>query len=62
MLPISKRDQVVLDALDENIKNAPSLGICAEPFHVLKEEFLRVMQERDEALKKLREEDLNAEK
>lgn len=59
MLPISQRDQVVLDALDENIKNAPSFGICAEAFHVLKEEFLRVMHERDEALERLREVDPN---
>ena len=48
------RDQAVLDALDKNINLAPQLGICAETFAVLKEEFLRVMQERDDALRQLR--------
>lgn len=49
------RDQAVLDALDKNIKLAPRLGICAETFAVLKEEFLRVMQERDEAIARYQE-------
>ena len=46
----TERDQVVLDALDENIKLAPQFGLCAEQFYVLKQEFLRVMQERDDAI------------
>lgn len=49
------RDQAVLDALDKNIKLAPRLGICAETFAVLKEEFLRVMQERDDAITRYQE-------
>lgn len=49
----NERDQVVLDALDENIKIAPTFGLCAEQFYVLKQEFLRVMQERDEAISEL---------
>lgn len=49
------RDQAVLDALDKNIKLAPQLGVCAESFAALKEEFLRVMQERDDALARYKE-------
>lgn len=49
----TERDQVVLDALDENIKLAPQFGLCAEQFYVLKQEFLRVMQERDDAISEL---------
>lgn len=49
------RDQAVLDALDKNIKLAPQLGICAETFAVLKEEFLRIMRERDEAIARCQE-------
>lgn len=49
------RDQAVLDALDKNIRLAPQLGICAETFAVLKEEFLRVMQERDDAVSRYQE-------
>lgn len=49
----NERDQVVLDALDENIKLAPKFGLCAEQFYVLKQEFLRVMQERDSAIAEL---------
>lgn len=45
------RDQAVLDALDKNIKLAPQLGVCADTFYALKQEFLRIMQERDDALK-----------
>ena len=52
---INERDQAVLDALDENIKIAPSIGVCADTFYALKQEFLRIMQERDEALKRLQE-------
>lgn len=51
----TERDQVVLDALDENIKLAPQFGICSEQFYVLKQEFLRIMQERDAALCALEE-------
>lgn len=50
-----ERDQIVLIALDENIKKAPELGVCADTFYALKQEFLRVMQERDDALIKLNE-------
>lgn len=53
----SERDKLVLDALNENIKKAPSLGICAETFYALKQEFLRIMQERDNALKQLQEQE-----
>ena len=51
----TERDQAVLEALDENIKLAPQFGLCAEQFYVLKQEFLRVMQERDDALRTLSE-------
>lgn len=51
----NKRDQAVLDALEENIKIAPKIGICADTFYALKQEFLRIMQERDEAIKELQE-------
>ena len=53
----SERDKLVLDALNENIKKAPSLGICAETFYALKQEFLRIMRERDDALKQLQEQE-----
>ena len=55
--PNSERDKLVLDALNENIKKAPSLGICAETFYALKQEFLRIMRERDDALKQLQEQE-----
>lgn len=45
-----ERDRAVLSALDDNIRRAPSLGVCAECFAVLKLEFERVMAERDEAM------------
>lgn len=51
----SERDKAVLDSLDENIRLAPHLGICADTFYALKQEFLRVMRERDEAIRKLSE-------
>lgn len=51
----AERDRAVLDALDDNIRIAPKVGICADTFYALKQEFLRVMHERDEALEKLRE-------
>lgn len=51
----TERDQAVLEALDENIKLAPQFGICSEQFYVLKQEFLRIIQERDDALRKLSE-------
>lgn len=44
------RDQVVLDSLNANMRNAPKYGICADTFYALKEEFLRVMKERDDAI------------
>lgn len=43
------RDQAVLDALDNCIRQAPEFGICADTFAVLKDEFQRVMEERDAA-------------
>lgn len=46
-----ERDRAVLSALDDNIRRAPSLGVCAECFAVLKLEFERVMAERDAARK-----------
>lgn len=49
----SEHDRLVLAALDKNAKKAPALGVCADTFYALKQEFLRVMQERDDALKKL---------
>lgn len=51
----AERDRAVLDALDDNIRIAPKVGICADTFYALKQEFLRVMHERDESLEKLRE-------
>lgn len=45
-----ERDLAVLSALDDNIRRAPSLGVCAECFAALKIEFERVMAERDEAM------------
>jgi hypothetical protein len=51
----NERDQAVLDALEENIKIAPKIGVCADTFYALKQEFLRIMQERDEAIKELQE-------
>lgn len=42
----NERDQAVLDALEENIKIAPKIGVCADTFYALKQEFLRIMQER----------------
>lgn len=45
----NERDRAVLSALDDNIRHAPSLGVCAECFAVLKLEFERVMAERDAA-------------
>lgn len=51
----NERDQAVLDALEENIKIAPKIGVCADTFYALKQEFLRIIQERDEALKELQE-------
>lgn len=44
-----ERDRAVLSALDDNIRRAPSLGVCAECFAALKLEFERVMAERDAA-------------
>lgn len=49
----NERDQAVLDALEENIKIAPKIGVCADTFYALKQEFLRIMQERDDALNEL---------
>ena len=46
----NERDRAVLSALDDNIRRAPSLGVCAECFAALKIEFERVMAERDEAM------------
>ena len=46
-----ERDRAVLSALDDNIRRAPSLGVCAECFVALKLEFERVMAERDAARK-----------
>lgn len=51
----SERDKAVLDSLDENIRLSPLLGVCADTFYALKQEFLRVMRERDEAIQKLSE-------
>lgn len=45
----NERDRAVLSALDDNIRRAPSLGVCAECFAALKLEFERVMSERDAA-------------
>jgi len=46
----NERDKTVLAALDESIRRAPEIGICADSFAALKEEFLRVMGERDAAM------------
>lgn len=45
----NERDHAVLAALEDNIRRAPSLGVCAECFAVLKLEFERIMAERDAA-------------
>lgn len=45
----NERDRAVLAALEDNIQRAPSLGVCAECFAMLKLEFERVMAERDAA-------------
>lgn len=45
----NERDRAVLSALDDNIRRAPSIGVCAECFAALKLEFERVMAERDAA-------------
>lgn len=42
-----QRDEIVLEALERNIKEAPRFGICCDVFVALKVEFERVMQERD---------------
>ena len=46
----NERDKTVLAALDESIRRAPEIGICADSFAALKAEFLRVMGERDAAI------------
>lgn len=46
-----ERDAVLLRAIDSMIKDAPDVGICPIAFEALKEEVLRIMDERDTALK-----------
>ena len=38
-----------------SVRLPASLGVCADTFYALKQEFLRVMRERDEAIQKLSE-------
>lgn len=42
------RDEMVLLSLDDMIRNAPELGISTLPLIELKNEFKRIMKERDE--------------
>ena len=49
MIEHNERDLAVINALDDSIHQAPEFGICADTFAALKEEFRRVMEERDAA-------------
>lgn len=51
-----ERDAVLLRAIDSMIKDAPDVGICPIVFEALKEEVLRIMDERDKALKMIKAE------
>lgn len=48
-----KRDEVLLKAIDDMIVKAPSIGVCPMTFRALKAEVNRLIQERDDAEKKL---------
>lgn len=48
-----KRDEVLLKAIDDMIIKAPALGVCPMTFRALKAEVNRLIQERDDAEKKL---------
>lgn len=48
-----KRDEVLLKAIDDMIIKAPTLGVCPMTFRALKAEVNRLIQERDDAEKKL---------
>lgn len=48
-----KRDEVLLKAIDDMIVKAPSVGVCPMTFRALKAEVTRIIQERDDAEKKL---------
>lgn len=47
-----QRDEIVLEALERNIKEAPKYGVCCDVFVALPSEFHRVMDERDMLLAK----------
>lgn len=42
-----QRDEIVLEALERNINEAPKFGVCCDVFVALLSEFHRVMDERD---------------
>ena len=48
-----KRDEVLLKAIDDMIVKAPAIGVCPMTFRALKAEVNRLIQERDDAEKKL---------
>lgn len=48
-----KRDEVLLKAIDDMIVKAPAIGVCPMTFRALKAEVTRIIQERDDAEKKL---------
>ena len=48
-----KRDEVLLKAIDDMIVKAPSIGVCPMTFRALNAEVNRLIQERDDAEKKL---------
>nr|DAF41035.1 MAG TPA: hypothetical protein [Caudoviricetes sp.] len=47
-----QRDEIVLEALERNIKEAPRYGVCCDVFVALLSEFQRVMDERDALIAK----------
>ena len=52
---MNKRDNDLLEAIDDMIRLAPEIGVCPVFFKTIKEEVLFIMGERDglkEALKK----------
>lgn len=44
---MTEREKTVLDGLKQMEADAPSVGLCATPFRVIREELERVYAERD---------------
>lgn len=44
---MNEREKTVLDGLKQMEDDAPSVGLCATPFRVIREELERVYAERD---------------